>query len=253
MPINQNKMFKGFLAIILIGAAIAVSFVWSHPFFQKIKDLKAQAASFNEALANSKQIQATRDDLLSQYNLISQDDLGRLNKILVPQTDSLKFVIEMEKILQRDGMILKSISITSGAEKNKGDTAPPAENRPFGTIPMSLKIAGSYQALFSFLGDMERNLHLTDINSLSFSSGTADFYEFNVEIVWYSPQFDKKEITAGEETGNEILNILTLLKTTKIDTGFFQNTAFKSLADFSVQLPSPETGRVNPFAPLEGE
>jgi hypothetical protein len=49
----------------------------------------------------------------------------------------------------------------------------------------------------------------------------------------------------------EIIKTLSLLKTVNLDVDFFNNVLFKSLNDFSVQLPLVEPGRENPFAPLE--
>jgi flagellar basal body-associated protein FliL len=47
----------------------------------------------------------------------------------------------------------------------------------------------------------------------------------------------------------DILNVLSLLKTISLNLDFFDNAAFKSLYDFSVQLPVSEVGKTNPFAP----
>jgi len=48
----------------------------------------------------------------------------------------------------------------------------------------------------------------------------------------------------------EIIRVLSLLNKIKLDTDFFNSKSFKSLDDFSVQLPFLESGRSNPFAPL---
>ena len=50
--------------------------------------------------------------------------------------------------------------------------------------------------------------------------------------------------------GREVFRMLTVLKTIKLDTGFFDNDIFQSLSDFSVELLPEEAGRINPFAPL---
>ncbi len=57
---------------------------------------------------------------------------------------------------------------------------------------------------------------------------------------------------AGGEIGGDILPILSDLKTIKLDTKVFDDPVFKSLKNFSVELPKEEAGRVNPFAPLDG-
>lgn len=47
----------------------------------------------------------------------------------------------------------------------------------------------------------------------------------------------------------DILDILSLLKTINLNLDFFNDPVFKSLYDFSVQLPVAEVGKSNPFAP----
>lgn len=50
--------------------------------------------------------------------------------------------------------------------------------------------------------------------------------------------------------GEEILKLLSILKDVDIDADFFSNPLFKSLEDFSVQLPIADIGVSNPFAPF---
>jgi len=50
--------------------------------------------------------------------------------------------------------------------------------------------------------------------------------------------------------GREVFKMLTVLKSIKLDTKFFNDDVFQSLNDFSVELSPEEVGRINPFAPL---
>jgi hypothetical protein len=52
-------------------------------------------------------------------------------------------------------------------------------------------------------------------------------------------------------TAKEIVKTLSLLKSVTIDSDFFNSASFKGLSDFSVQLIPEESGRDNPFAPLD--
>ncbi|MBI4692098.1 MAG: hypothetical protein HY773_01500 [Candidatus Terrybacteria bacterium] len=91
-----------------------------------------------------------------------------------------------------------------------------------------------------------------------------------IVYVWYSsrpakiqPRPDAAVVSVplptGQEAGEknqlpqakEIIRILSLLNKVKLDVDFFNSKSFKSLNDFSVQLPSLTSGRSNPFAPLE--
>ncbi len=104
-------MFKGIISIVFLAAAIATFFGLTKPLYIEIKDLNAQKSSFEEALSTSKQIQETRDNLLFQYNKISQENIDRLNKVLPAQAGSMKFILEMESIVQKNGITLKNIDI----------------------------------------------------------------------------------------------------------------------------------------------
>lgn len=179
-------MFKGIISIVFLAAAIATFFMLTQPLYNEIKDLSVQRSSFEEALSNSKQIQETRDNLLSQYNKISQENLDRLNKILPAQAGAMKFILDMESIAQKNGMILKNIDIK---EKEGGEISEKVnfgdEIKSWEMVPLSLKLSGSYKSFYLFLKDIEKNLRLTDINAVTFSAGEADFYEFVVEGTFY--------------------------------------------------------------------
>ncbi|MCX6731487.1 MAG: hypothetical protein NTX55_00655 [Candidatus Parcubacteria bacterium] len=241
-------MFKGIISIIFLAAAIATFFVLVQPLYNETKNLNAQKSSFEEALANSKQIQETRDSLLSQYNTISKENLDRLNKVLPSETESMKFILETESIVRKNGMLLKNIDIKEGGGGGSAENVnfgAGAEAKLWKTIPFSLKLSGSYGSFYSFLKDMEKNLRLTDINAVTFSAGETDFYEFNVEGTFYLvSEIQNEQLSQAKE----ILGVLSLLKTIHLNLDFFDNTVFKSLYDFSVQLPVSEKGKNNPFA-----
>lgn len=177
-------MFRGILSIIFLITAGAVFFLLIQPLYNEIKELKVEKDSFDEALSNSKEIQKKRDELLLKYNSISQENLDRLNKIIPQQPGSMKFILEIENIAQKNGVILKNIDIKEiESTKEKVDFG--GEVRLFEDIPFSMRLSGSYKSFYSFLKDIERNLRLTNINNISFSAGETDFYEFSVDGIFY--------------------------------------------------------------------
>ena len=178
-------MFKPIISIIFLITAIVIFFVWFQPVFNEIKDLGAQKASFDEALFTSRQIQETRKGLLDQYNTISQENLDRLNKIFPSQPGSIKYILEIDNILRKNGMVLKSINIQEKAGGSQG-VAFGVEKQPFEIFPISMKVTGSYKSFYSFLKDLANNLRLTDINTLEFSpGGTSDQYDFSISASIY--------------------------------------------------------------------
>jgi len=178
-------MSKGILAIGFLAGTVAVYFLLISPiYFTDIKALELKRDSFNEALSNSREVQKKRDDLLVKYTSISKDDLDRLDKILPNQPGAMKFILEMENISQRNGVVMKNIEV-----KDTGNKASAGAGEGGGgsvqSIPFSMSVTSPYASFRSFLKDIERDLRLTDINSMRVSAGEKDFYEFNLTGTFY--------------------------------------------------------------------
>lgn len=50
--------------------------------------------------------------------------------------------------------------------------------------------------------------------------------------------------------GREMLIALDQMKSTKLDVSFFADPAYKSLEDFTVEIPEQPVGRRDPFSPI---
>lgn len=176
-------------AILIIAGGLLFYFL-TIPALNEVKAIKVEMLDYNEALKNSKSIQAKRDDLLTAYNAISPEDREKLDKLLPSSISSIKFVVEVEDIVRRRGLLLKSIDIVEPKKGTGGDAplAPQEEGiaaLPYGTIPVSVTLTGTYESFLSFLGDISKDLRLVDINNLTFTSGEKDSYEFNLKATTY--------------------------------------------------------------------
>ncbi len=176
-------MARGIISLFFLGVAIVVFFAWTNPNFESVKSLREQEAAFDGILASTKQLQAIRDGILSDYNSITRSDLERLNKLLPSQMKAVKLVIEIENIAKKHNLLLKNIDVKKPAEEKKSVFG--AEKKYFDKIPVSISLVGRYNLFISFLNDLEKSLSLIDIDRLSFSSGKTDSYEFNISAVTY--------------------------------------------------------------------
>src|ERR1035437_1839059 len=100
-------MFKYILPIILIGVAVAGFFILADPLYQGVSLKRTQIASYNEALNNSKALEAERDKLTQKYNSFDPDNLAKLQKLLPDNVDNIRLILEIEKIASPYGMVLK--------------------------------------------------------------------------------------------------------------------------------------------------
>jgi hypothetical protein len=57
-------------------------------------------------------------------------------------------------------------------------------------------------------------------------------------------------VTSNAAVDQDLITLLTTLKSIKLDASIFSDPAFQSLQDFSQALVPEPVGRTNPFAPL---
>ncbi len=161
----------------------ALFFVFTDPLYGDVREIKTEVATYTTALSNSTELQKTRDDLINVYKNVTKEDKENLAHFLPATIDNIQLILEVEKIANLYGMPVKDISFDSkGLEQgvvNSDDTGlketvvvsekQPADFLPYGVFPMSFTVEGRYDTFITFLKDLEKNLRLVDVKSISFS------------------------------------------------------------------------------------
>ncbi|MEX2052557.1 MAG: hypothetical protein WD991_02605 [Candidatus Paceibacterota bacterium] len=200
-------MLRFIMPFLIIGAAIAGFFMFTSPIYDDIKALKAESASYDEALNNAKALDAERDKLTSKYNTISAENLNKLAKFLPENVDNIRLILEIEKLAAPFGMVLKDVEYDTAPAADatattsttpglvSGRTAPSAR-KDYGTLELQFSTSGTYPNFLNFLRALENNLRAVDIASISFSSetsgnknevegSTVPIYEYDFKIKTY--------------------------------------------------------------------
>ncbi len=191
-------MTRFLLPIILIGASLAIFVVFISPSYSGISDLKAQAASYDQALSNSKALENERDKLTQKYNSITASDLERIKKLLPENVDNIRLILEIEKIASPFGMALRDVKYNT--TKTVPDTTPgailtpnpTASQKEYGVFDLEFSTSGTYPNFINFIKALESNLRIVDISSVEFASdavvgGAASSsykYSFKIKTYW---------------------------------------------------------------------
>jgi Tfp pilus assembly protein PilO len=193
-------MFKYILPIILVGVTIGGFFAFTNPYYEDVLLKREQVASYNEALSNSKALEAERDKLTLKYNSFDTEDLSKLHKLLPDNVDNIRLILEIEKIASPYGMVLKDVKYDA---VNKEDTVVAQEgaakatkvvsNKEYGTWNLEFSTQGTYSNFVNFVKNLENNLRVVDISSIQFSSNAnsglspslSEVYKYNFKIKTY--------------------------------------------------------------------
>jgi hypothetical protein len=178
------------LSISLIVITVLLFFLVVDPLYGQVKQLKSEVSTYNVALDNSTELQKTRDSLIDIYKNVKEGDKERLEHFLPSTIGNIELILEIEKIANLHGMPIKNIKFeaknlanqakaaannpTSGTDEDMGVSnvivaeVNPSDNLPYGVFPMEFIIEGRYDTFLSFLNDLEHNLRLVDVKSISF-------------------------------------------------------------------------------------
>ncbi|MFA5778138.1 MAG: hypothetical protein WC870_01455 [Candidatus Paceibacterota bacterium] len=198
-------MMRFITPIILIGIAVTLFFMFANPIYSDIATLKKEVASYDAALDNSKALENERDKLTAKYNSINPDNLTKLQKLLPENVDNIRLILEIEQIASPYGMALKDVkynaaetntTTNTGAVVQGGGTAKSAP-KDYGIFDLEFSTSGTYDNFINFTKDLESNLRIVDISSISFSSNTASAgasakinsseiykYDFKIKTYW---------------------------------------------------------------------
>lgn len=189
------------MPIILIGISVTMFFMFTNPLYEDISKLRAEVSSYNEALANSKALENERDKLTAKYNTINVDDLMKIEKLMPENVDNIRLILEIEKIATPYGMVLKNVKYNT-ADTNATPTptiqsgAAKVAPKDYGIFDLEFSTSSTYSNFINFTKDLESNLRIVDISSVSFTSNVpstglvtkvnpSDNYTFNFKIKTY--------------------------------------------------------------------
>jgi len=150
------------------------------------------------ALANAKNVLALRDSFLNTYKNFSQTDIERLTVMMPDHVNSTRFLVDINTIATRYGLLTEDVSIDDGSTKTRSVPGRGAKQEeesalPYKSITYTFTVSASYDSFNTFITDLENSLQIADITSIQVKAGDAkqSLYDFNVTLKTYELNYNK--------------------------------------------------------------
>lgn len=179
------------LPIIIIAICVGMYFIYIGPTVSEVKALSLQKANYNDVLSKSRELKAKRDDVLIDYNNISNSDIDKLNKIIPETFNSVLFANDINSIAGRNNLVIKDFKVNPQRTEDRSTMTNQQKNNSYKTTIITFKLVGQYSQFVRFLIDLESNLRLVDVVKLSIKTvggqrSTDESLEYLLEINTYS-------------------------------------------------------------------
>lgn len=194
-------------ALFFVVGALLVFFELIQPAYTGLQAKKGRQVSSQGLLDQEQRVVDQAKKLLSQYDNVSQaqSNLG----LAMPSGPNLASALaQIYGIAQNNGMAVQSIGIglnapaarpkaTAAAGDASGATQLTTSEivKPVGTISFQVTAAGTYENLKNFLSQLETNLRVFDLTSLSLQSVpipqakgapvVGDLFNYGITVVTY--------------------------------------------------------------------
>lgn len=178
--------------LIIIGASIAVFVTLINPRYQEVKLMRANVASYSDRLDTAQKLKLSREELIARYNSIPKAELDNLKVLLPDSVDNIRLIIQLDSLATKNGLSsLRNVQYDAAkTEQGAKPEATTGVQKPYGEFTMSFETSGQYKNFLSFISDLEQNLRLVDVSTVSFNQagndrGLADSLRYTVTIKTY--------------------------------------------------------------------
>lgn len=192
-------MNRNITATILIVLGIGIYFTVTKNLMTEANAVKAVNTQYTSAIQSAEQLIKVRDQVLKDFNNVSQDDRDRLSKMLPATVDNIRLVIDLNSVALQHGFSLRNIkAVASSAQKPGVQTSTAPAVGPAGinranliptpvldTVTVSFSVTAPYLQFISLLQDLEANLRIMDVTHLTLTANDSGTYDWNVELKTY--------------------------------------------------------------------
>lgn len=182
------------LPILALMVAVGIFFVYVTPTWSgSIATTKATIASDDQALTAATEYANQQNELATARSAIDPTNLTRLATFLPDSVDNVGLILDLNALAARSGLSLSNIDVTTNAAASTGSTNPNSAGAlgavaasPVGSVDLSLSAVGTYTALQTFLGGVEKSERLLDVRDLVVKGSDTGvyIYQMKVRIYW---------------------------------------------------------------------
>lgn len=168
----------GLIMVVLAAAILAVGyFIFLSPQTEGIIAKKTEITTTEENIEKLNEQLTRFKRLKREYDSVDQVKIDKVEDLVTATPDLPNLYIQVDELITRNDLVVESISAEPQTDKNaKNET-------DLGVVDISVQVSGgSYAKLKKMLVDLQNNLRILDIKSLSFPE---DISSFNLELSAY--------------------------------------------------------------------
>lgn len=184
-------MVRSVLSILAVVGAIALFVFYTQPAYDIVKAEQANIAEYDAALEKASELQRLKQALLSRYNAMDTADVTRLQKLLPDHVDNVRLILDLDNMAARRGLSIENVVVgnPAGSPERTVVGAIGANRSKYDSLTLKFSTSGTYTDFLGFMRDLEGDLRIVDIVSLSLARATGERAPFSQPGAFAEPVY----------------------------------------------------------------
>ncbi|MEK7117003.1 MAG: type 4a pilus biogenesis protein PilO [Patescibacteria group bacterium] len=164
---------------------LAVGYIFIYPSVGDLSALMSEKQRYNDSLETVSNIEDKKNELLTKFNDISDDDKKEIEIILPSSLNFIKLISQIDAVAAGNGISIDKISSkeTSSSIGNSIEEAQP--QRPYQSSIIEFSFTASYEKFNAFMDKLEKSLRILDVKSVKLTIQEDGDYSYSVEFETY--------------------------------------------------------------------
>lgn len=173
-------------SLLMVFGALVVYFNYTTVEYGIADQIRSDVAARQDLVASQKEAISQVDKLLKDYS--GAAGLRDVVSLALPTTlDQSGVFHQVSNMATLNKLSIQSFAISAPVSQNTGSVASTIV-RPIGNMSFQFRVVGAYEDFKNFLQNMETNIRVFDIRSLSVNplgKSNQDFYGFDLTVATY--------------------------------------------------------------------
>lgn len=187
MKSSTKRLVSLVAALLMVFAALVVYFNLTVPEYDVADKIRADVYAREQFVGDQKGAIEQVKKLLTDYK--GKEGLRDVVSLSLPLSlDQSGVLHQVGNMASLNKLSLQSFAISAPVSQNLSAATSTAIIRPIGTMNFQFRVVGTYEDFKNFLRNMETNIRLFDVRSISvdpLGKPNQDFYGFDLTVATY--------------------------------------------------------------------
>lgn len=164
---------------------LSIGYAFAYPSFGDISLLLDQKQKYLDSLEMVSNIENKKEELLTQFNAISEADKKNVETVLPSSLNFVKLVSDIDAVGAKYGITIDKIALKEIASPIGDSLEEVAPVKDYQSSLIGFSFDASYDKFNTFINDLEKSLRILDVRSTKVSTADSGVYTYDVEFEIY--------------------------------------------------------------------